>query len=95
MDSTVKAQECYWEGTLEGLLEKTSEEGQQRGGPAGNGGRSTVAGKFTASLGPAASLVKRCCCAEQGSSTGCTELSMQSLPVPVPVLDGMTHRCGS
>lgn len=96
MDSKVKAQKCYWEGTLEseeGTLE--SEEGQQRGGPAGNGGGSIVAGKFTASLGPVASLGKRCCCAEQASSAGCTELSMQSLPVPVPVLDGMTHCCGS
>jgi len=95
MDSMVKAQECYWEVTLESTLEKRSEEGQQRVGPARNGGRSTVAGKFTASLGPVASLSERCCCAAQGSSAGCTELSMQSLPVPVPVLDGMTHCCGS
>lgn len=80
---------------MESPLEKTHEEGQQMGGPAGTSGRSTVAGKFTASLGPVASLVKRCCCAEQGSSAGCTELFMQSLPVPVPVLDGMTHCCGS
>lgn len=94
VDSVLKAQECYCKGFLESRLEKTNEEGQQMRGPW-QWWQKHCHWEVHRFSWPSASRGKICCCADQGSSAGCTELTTQSLPVPLPVLDGMTHCCGS